>query len=249
MRLVPALLLACVVSVALAAPAHAACDEIRRETRWQPDPFGMTGGSLAYVPVCRADDAPRAKPKRAKPKPTRAQLRALRYRPSEAVSAKVRARMIEHLAQGPQAEEIRAFIDSGDLMRQFNGSMRTQRWSRRDLGDMYSLAYIQLWLVANDKPSTTGKVDEAVRRDLRAQLALDRKVRRAKDKVQQEAAEWLGSWTVVLGGSINHLRTLGDPALVDEFRAHARELIAAPDLLGVDLTRIRLTRHGIARRG
>jgi hypothetical protein len=43
-------------------------------------------------------------------------------------------------------------------------------------------------------------------------------------------AEWLGSWTVVLAGSINHLRTLGDTAAVDEFQ------------------QIRLTRRGIARR-
>jgi hypothetical protein len=35
---------------------------------------------------------------------------------------------------------------------------------------------------------------------------------------------------------------------VEEYREHARELIRAPDLLGVDLQEIRLTRHGIARR-
>jgi hypothetical protein len=52
----------------------------------------------------------------------------------------------------------------------------------------------------------------------------------------------------VLAGSINHLRTLGDAAAVDEFREHARELIRSPDVLGADLQQIRLTRRGIARR-
>jgi hypothetical protein len=59
----------------------------------------------------------------------------------------------------------------------------------------------------------------------------------------------LGSWTVVLAGTISHLRTLGDPARVEDFRDRARKLIRAPDLLGVDLRKIRLTRRGIERRG
>jgi hypothetical protein len=70
----------------------------------------------------------------------------------------------------------------------------------------------------------------------------------ADDATQQETAEWLGSWTVVLIGSLQHLRALGDPTGVDEFREHVRKLIREPDLLGADLTQIRLTKRGIARR-
>jgi hypothetical protein len=244
--------LAALVALAavLAPAARAECEDIRWEVRWQPDPFGTSGGSLVQVPVCH-DATPSTKPKKKKAKrnqPTRSQLRALRYRPSETVSATVRGRMIEQLAHGEQAEAIRAQIDSGDLMRQFDAAMREQGWSTRDLGDMYALSYLQLWLVANDKRRTTTEVDKAVRKDLRRQLALDRNAGGADDATQQELAEWLGSWTVVLAGSINHLRTLGDPARVEEFRGRARELIRAPDLLGVDLTQVRLTRRGIARR-
>src|SRR5688572_24518259 len=97
--------------------------------------------------------------------------------------------------------------------------------STRDLGDVYALAYLQFWLVANDKHQISAAVDRAVREDLRRQLALDRKFGRAKDATQQEIAEWLGSWTVVLIGSLQHLRTLGDPARVKESRDHVRELI------------------------
>jgi hypothetical protein len=171
-----------------------------------------------------------AKKKKAKRKePPRSQLRTLRFRPSEAVSATVRQRMIERLAHGEQAEEIRAQIDSGDLMRQFDAAMRVEMgelgWSTRDLGDVYTFAYLHLWLVANDKRKISLEIDKAVRKDLRRQLALDPKFGRADDVTQQETAEWFGSWTVVLTGSINYLGTLGDPARVEEFREHVRDRI------------------------
>jgi Family of unknown function (DUF6683) len=242
---------ALIALAAVAAPtAQAACDDIRWEVRWQPDPFGTSGGSLIRVPVCHdAAPTPRPSRKKARPRePTRSQLRALRFRPSDTVSATVRQRMIQQLAHGEQADAIRAQIESGDLMRQFSAQVRKQEWSTRDLGDMYALAYLQLWLVANDQRSTRTEVDRAVRRELRRQLALDRRAGGASDAKQQETAEWLGSWTVVLAGTINHLRTLGDPARVEDFRERARRLIRAPDLLGVDLTKIRLTRRGVERR-
>jgi hypothetical protein len=242
-----------VIPSVFASAAHAECKEVRWEIRWQPDPFGTSGGSLVRVPVCYGG-TPSTKPKEkpAKPKqPTRAQLRALRYRPSEAVSARVRERMIEQLAHGEQAEQIRAQIASGDLMRQFNASIRAQKpgWSTRDVGDMYTMAYIQLWFLANDKHRISTKVDKAVRKELRRQLALDPRFGRAKDATQQETAEWLGSWTVVLVGSFNHLQTLGDPDAAEDFRDRAGDLITEPDLLGVDLEQIRLTRRGIEPRG
>jgi hypothetical protein len=241
---------ALIALAAVVAPtAQAACDDVRWEVRWQPDPFGTSGGSLIRVPVCHDATATPRPSRKVKPNgPTRSQLRALRFRASDAVSATVRQRMIQQLAHGEQADAIRTQIESGDLMRQFSAQMRKQGWSTRDLGDMYALAYLQLWLVANDQRSIRTEVDRAVRKDLRRQLALDRRAGGASDARQQETAEWLGSWTVVLAGSINHLRTLGDPARVEDFRDRARKLIRAPDLLGVDLTKIRLTRRGIERR-
>lgn len=239
--------------LALAAvPAHAECDEIRWQTRWQPDPFGTSGGSLIRVPVCVTEDGSKPKPKAEKKQqkePTKAQYRTLRFAPSEAVSATVRQRMIDQLAHGENAEQARAQIGSGDLMRQFGEAMgRMRGWSGRDYGDVYALAYIQMWLGVNEVQHTSDATDKAVREQLRRQLALDAKVRRAKDAVQQENAEWLASWTVVLLGSLQHLRELGDPAAVERFRENAKQLIRSTDLLGVDLTEVRLTRRGIQRR-
>ena len=243
--------LAVVLLALVAAPARAECDEIRWETRWQPDPFGTSGGSLIRVPVCVSKDGSKPKPKAEKNKqePTKAQYKALRFVPSEMVSATVRQRMIDQLAHGEQAEQVRAQIGSGDLMRQFGEAMKAMKgWSGRDYGDVYSLAYIQMWLGVNGVQRTSDATDKAVREQLRRQLALDPKVRRAKDAVQQENAEWLASWTVVLVGSLQHLRTLGDPAAVERFRENAKQLISSTDLLGVDLTQVELTRRGIQRR-
>jgi hypothetical protein len=87
-----------------------------------------------------------------------------------------------------------------------------------------------------------------VRAQLRRQFALDPEVRKAGDAVQQENAEYLASWVVVLIGSINHLGSLGDPAAVEAFRANVGERVDSADLLDVDLTDVRLTKTGIQRR-
>jgi hypothetical protein len=251
--LVGAPLLALVaLAVAFAPAAHAECEHIVWQTRWQPDPFGTSGGSLIRVPVCRGG-TPTTKPakpgKKKKPKePTRSQLRALRFSPSEAVSAAVRARMIEQIAHGDQAEQIRAMIESGELMRQFHANLRDHDRSTRDVGDAYAEAYTALWMVVNDRTSLKGSIAEAVRDDLRRQLALDPEVRRAGDAEQQETAEWFGSWTAALAGSMNYVRTLGDPAREAEYREKVRTTLMAPDLFDTDLSEIRLTRRGIERR-
>lgn len=247
-------LVALVALVALAAvftpAAQAECKDIRWQTRWQPDPFGTSGGNLIRVPVCR-DGTPSTKPtkKKAKPKqPTRSQLRALRFRPLETVSATVRQRMIEQLAHGEQAEEIRAMIESGELMRQFHANLRTHHRSTRDVGDAYAEAYTVMWMVVNDRTTLKGSIADAVGKELRRQLALDPKVRRADDATQQETAEWFGSWTAALAGSMTYVRTLGDPARAAEYREKVRTTLMAPDLFNTDLTKIRLTRRGIERR-
>ena len=241
-------LIACAALLACAPAVQAAeCEDIRWEIRWQPDPFGTSGGSLIRVPVCQ-DGAPATKPKAKRKKVTPARIKALRYRPDEAVSARVRQRMVEQLAYGDNADAIRAMIESDDLMRQFDESVRAQGWSTRDLADMYALAYFQLWLAVNYRTRIASPVVKAVRKDLARKLALDQKIGKAGDAAQQEAAEWFGSWTVALIGHLNQLRSTGDEAAFVAYREQVRERTSAPDLFDVDLTEIRLTKRGIARR-
>ena len=89
---------------------------------------------------------------------------------------------------------------------------------------------------------------KAVRKDLRSQLALDRDLATRGDAAQQERAEWIGSMTVALIGSVNAAMAAGDPATVEANRDYLRERVDDFDLFRTDLTQIRLTKRGIARR-
>jgi hypothetical protein len=253
----------CAVLIALvavggvfASPARAECDDIRWELRNVWNPFGG-GLSLVRVPVCHDFSSPTTEPgkkkrKKAAPKePTRQQLRALRFAPKARISADVRERLLDELvgdAQGESADQARQIIGSGNLLAQFHAAVRRQGWSTRDLGDMFTLAYIQLWLTANQKTKVKTPVVKAVRKDLRSQLALDRDLARTGDAAQQERAEWIGSMTVALIGSVNAAMAAGDPAAVESNRDYLRERVDDFDLFRTDLTQIRLTKRGIARR-
>ena len=238
-----------------ASPARAECDEISWELRNQWNPFGG-GLSLVRVPVCHDFSSPTTEPgkkrKKAAPKePTRKELRALRFVPKARISADVRERLLDELvgdAQGETADRAREIIGSGNLLAQFHASVREQGWSTRDLGDMFTLAYLQLWLAANEKDRIKSPVVKAVRKDLRSQLALDRDLAMRGDAAQQERAEWIGSMTVALIGSVNAAMAAGDPASVEANRDYLRERVDDFDLFRTDFTQIRLTKRGIARR-
>jgi hypothetical protein len=242
----------------LASPARAECDDVRWELRNQWNPFGG-GLNLIRVPVCYDFGSPATKPqkkkgKKAKPKgPTRKQLRALRFKPSPEISAEVRERLLDELVGdgvGEEADKAREIISSGNLLAQFEASVREQQpdWSTRDLGDMFTFAYLQLWLTANEKSKVSTPVGKAVREDLRSQLALDRDLARTGDANQQERAEWIGSMTVALIGSVNAARAAGDAASVEANLDYLRERVDDFDMFRTDLTQIRLTKRGLARR-
>ncbi|HEY8583326.1 MAG TPA: DUF6683 family protein [Capillimicrobium sp.] len=257
-RLSVVALAALAAAAAIAAPAPAAdetCEQIQLEHRYVPDPFGTTGGQLILVPVCvdgpAAEPTPKPSPKPApQAQPTPAQMRALRFRPTAAVSEDVRQRLIDRLAHGEHADALRQEIAAGRLMAEFRRGMRGQahRWSPRDLGDVYAQVYVYPWLSVNGETQTSAAVDEAVRRDLRRRLALDPRVRRASDGEQQAIAEWLGSWAVVVIGAYQALRAVGDAEALERFRGEVRTLVREPDLLGVDLQAVRLTPRGIEPR-
>jgi hypothetical protein len=248
-----ALIAAFSLTGAFASTAGAECDDIRWELRNQWNPSGGAM-NLISVPVCHDFSSPSTKPqkKRSKPKrPTRRQLRALRFVPSESVSADVRERLLDELvgdAQGEMADQAREIIGSGNLLDQFEASVREHGWSRRDLGDMFTFAYLQLWLSANERVRISTPVEKAVRKDLRSQLALDRDLATSGDAAQQERAEWIGSMTVAMIGSINAARNAGDPALQAANLDYLRERVDDFDMFRTDLTQIRLTRRGIERR-
>lgn len=75
----------------------------------------------------------------------------------------------------------------------------------------------------------------------------------ASDARQQDMAERIASFTVVLVGQYDYLRNLGDARPPDapspaEFRRSLIELGQSSDYFGVDLSAVKLTRKGIVPR-
>lgn len=234
-----ALALAGVVLSAVPGAASAACRNVYRA---YPD------GSSALVLVCDSPEGSGKSTAKSSPpgarQPTPAQYRALRYVPSGAVSAALRDTLTERFAVGPQAEVIRAEVQSGVYVRDFHEAVREQGWSTRDFGDAYSYAYMLMWLVVNDRRTVSDEVAAAVRRDLRRRLALDPRVRRADDAAQQAHAERLASYAVLLSSNQNLARQSGDAQRVADTRRSARLVASDRDQLGVDLSKVRLTSKG-----
>ena len=234
------------IALGVATPAHAQCT-----VRWQP---GLFGGPGSTVPVCDQGASaaqPKAKVPTAKQRkrtPTRAQLRTLRFTPRASVSTEVFERLVARFSHEGGPDAVRAELQRVAPMTQTRRSLKALKFSSRDLGDAYTHAFIVLWTVVNGRPVVPEQAVKGVRADLRAQLALNPKVRRASDAQQQAAAEWLGSWAAIMASSWNGLVQSGDVAAADAWREQARNLAAERDLFGLDLTEVKLTSRGVARR-
>lgn len=241
-----ALVAMCLALAAAAQPAAADCDLVYKYVPYPPYSDLVLECDASDDGPGSSEPAPKPKPKPKPKPPTRAELRQLLYKPSRAVSTRVQDDLIGRLASGESATQIEALIRSGDLVRQPTRQLREFGWSTRDLGDRYAQAYVVMWIVVNGG-DTSARVNEAVRKDLRTELA-SRKLRRWGDARQQTYAERLSSWTTVIAGSLNTLQRSGDVGAVREWRADARTLAEERYLLGVDLTTVRLTKRGVVRR-
>jgi hypothetical protein len=73
-------------------------------------------------------------------------------------------------------------------------------------------------------------------------------VRRLSDARQQEMAEWLGSWTVVLIGGYIELNQREDHAGAVTWRDNATKRLDSVDMFDQDLTDVRLTSKGVVAR-
>ncbi|HYI36362.1 MAG TPA: hypothetical protein VEX39_07150 [Thermoleophilaceae bacterium] len=228
------------IAVALAVAAQPAAAQCRNVYKYVPyPPYGdLVLECGPTTPQKKAKPKPTAKP------PTRAQLRALRYKPSARVTRKVREDLVRRLATGPQAAAIAADIRAGNLLRQTNRPLRKARWSTSDLGDRYAQAFIGIWLVVNDKKTTSKAVDRAVRKQLKAQLARG-KWRRCSDARQQEYAERLSSWLVVIAGKRNGYRQAGLETQADLWRYDANKVARSSYLFGQNMFSVKLTRRGV----
>lgn len=157
-------------------------------------------------------------------------------------------RLVEVWSRGEDVERMRAALAGSRLLPQADRALRRYGWSTRDLGDAYAHAYLLMWSVVNRQPVLPRPVIKAVRGDVRAHFALDPRIRRASDAAKQASAEWLSQWAVLLAATYNIYKDTGNPDDLRAWRDRARDLAAEDDLIGVDLSRVRLTRRGIVAR-
>ena len=225
--------------VLLALGAQSAAAQCRNVYKYVPyPPYGDL--VLECGPVATPKSKPKPKPKAAHAGP----VSALRYTPSARVTRKVQEELVGRLATGPQAAAIAADIRGNNLLRQTSAPLRKAGWSTRDLGDRYAQAYIGIWLVVRNKKSTSKAVDRAVRKQLRARLAKG-PWRKWSDARQQEYAERLSSWLVVIAGKRNAYRQAGLTEQADDWRYDANRVARSSYLFGESMFSVKLTKRGV----
>lgn len=184
--------------------------------------------------------------------------RKLRFVPAPEVSERVFADVVANFAPAddPGSRQLRAELQATPPMKIYNEVFvpnTISGWSPHDVADVYATSLIQLWLTIDDATRTTSKADEAVRAEIRAAMAGSRAVWAASDGDQQELAERIASWTVVLIGQyswlVNNAHALPpDAPSPEEFRETLVNIGMSSHLFGVDLSSIKLTRNGIVPR-
>jgi hypothetical protein len=182
--------------------------------------------------------------------------RKLRFVPAAQVSERVFADVVANFAPpaGPRSAELQAQLQATPPMKIYNEVFAPSTgWSRRDAADVYATSLLHLWLTIDPATRTTAKVDEAVRAEIRAAMAGSRSVWAASDADQQELAERIASWTVVLIGQFSWLKQNAhalppDAPSPEEFRDALVNIGMSSHLFGVDLSAVKLTRKGIVPR-
>jgi hypothetical protein len=182
--------------------------------------------------------------------------RKLRFVPAPEVSERVFADVVANFAPpgGPRSAELHTQLRARPPMSVYNEVfVPSTGWSSRDAADVYATSLIHLWLTIDDATRTTSKVDEAVRAEIRGAMASARQAWAASDAEQQELAERIASWTVVLIGQHNFLVQNAhalppDAPSPEEFRETLVNIGMSSHLFGVDLSAVKLTRKGIVPR-
>lgn len=272
-RTITAVTAALAAGAMLAPTAAAECRNV-----WQPDFSGETGGSLElvcdYVPSGGGGGGGGGGGNRpaSKPKPRKAtakQLRALRFPPSASAASQLSSATANTLigeldlaADDPKIPTFQAELTQPAIDGDFDAKLvRKRGWSTSDLGDVYTAAFLEGWRVVNKVPASKIRAAtvKAVRKDIRNELALDPKVRRASDAAQRRWAYQLRHWTSLMAALYDDSarRNLSN---VDSWRVRLQNVFRYPSLddidqlsstgkLGwVDLEKVRLGARGVTVR-
>lgn len=183
----------------------------------------------------------RAKPKRVKP-PTRRQLAALRFKPRASVTQGVYERVFDEVGDGVDTAQLTAELDAAKAS--FRSVMKRLHWRATDVGDMAAFSFAQGYITWHENGVVPRRGLKRLRRDVRANLARQRPVRRLSDARRQEIAEILELRVIFFLDQRDDALRAGQSTAVA--RAEMREWTKS--IFGVDVNKVRLTRRGLVAR-
>jgi hypothetical protein len=211
-----------------------------------PDYVGGIVGANSLDPgFTNGHSKSHAKKKKKRPKPpTRAQLRTLRFSPAPAVTQGVYQRVADQLGPGTDPVLLAQQLDAAKA--NFGAVMKRLHWSTRDVGDMAAFTLVQGYITWHEVDKVSPRGVARLRRDVRANLARQRAVRRLSDARQQEIAEILELRVIFFLDQRNDAQRAGDSAGVAAARADLRTWTES--IFGVDVDEVRLSSRGLVER-
>lgn len=178
------------------------------------------------------------------PAPTAAT--ATRYKPSSAISVRVRGRFADFVAKADPANaaRLRQVIQQRDLLGLWERHVATDGLRRGDVADAMTAYWIQNWQIANKVPFTSRAQVQAVRGQIAGALGTSPGFARMDDAARQELAETYMLNFVAQGSAFSDATARGDTALVTRLSDAAATRFQTD--VKLDLRRLRLTPAGFA---
>jgi hypothetical protein len=201
---------------------------------------GLVGINSLDSGLPHTKKAKKKKHERVKP-PTRRQLATLRFKPSANVTEGVYQRVLDE-AVGVDPAQLTAQLDAAKAS--FRGVMKRLHWRVTDLGDMAAFSFVQGYITWYEDGNVPPRGLKLLRRDVRANLARQRAVRRLSDARQQEIAEILELRVIFFLDQRDDAVRAGESTAVA--RAEMRDWTKS--IFGVDVNRVRLTKRGLVKR-
>jgi hypothetical protein len=191
----------------------------------------------------RGSDKPKQRKQRVR-RPSPRQLAALRFVPAPEVTQGVYQRVIDEVGPSIDPAVLTGQLDAAKT--EFREFLERIRWSSSNLADVAAFSLVQGYVTWHQVTRLSEPGLKALRRDVRANLALQKRVRRLSDARQQEIAEILELRVIFFLDARNDAVALGDSAGVAVARADIREWTET--IFDVDVNEIRLTRRGLVAR-
>jgi len=183
---------------------------------------------------------------RTKAPPPTSDASAARFQSSSRVRDRVVQRFVALLDQsdGLEREQIRAFLESGSLKRDFDAVLDKFGFDKHNLADVVSAYYIGMWEVGNGRYMSDQQA-KAVRNALAPALVRDTNLRTLSQVQKQEAAE---TYTLLVMLAILNQQVLDKQGQASAAKVFREGVYKGVLRQGVDLRRLDVGSNGFVLR-